>query len=492
MAIMLCIGIFASKKADSTENFIVAGRRMPIWIGSATIVATWFGGGTMMGAAGASYERGLIGVIADPFGGALCLFLVGFFFARIFRRLRLLTFIDFFENRYGKTAATIAAIGSISSNIGWTGALLVAFGYVFETLTGVPIEIGIIGGATVVFIYTVTGGMWAVALTDFVQMVVIAIGLVMLLVVVLIDVGGWGNIGPHLPQDTFRMIPAENTASIWLNYVRAWLIFGLADVTAQTLMQRAFSAKNEQVAQNSFYLAGFGHLSLGLIPVTLGIIASVTMPGLSDPETVIPTLAIAHLHPVAIAIFVGALLAAIMSSADSALLAASSVFSVNILPLFKPQATDRQRLLATRVAIPFFGSIAVYVALEVQVVYDLILDANSVILVCVTVPFIVGVWWKRANRTGALASMAMGFLTWFVAILFAPDFPGDLLGLLVGLLTMLVVTPITQKMDPPQPLRNSDGEEVDFKDRLGTLPLFTRVVPNKPGHSRSLDSADIP
>ncbi len=474
LAIMLCIGVLASKKADSTANFIVAGRRMPIWIGSATIVATWFGGGTMMGAAGASYERGLLGVIADPFGAALCLFIVGFFFARLFRRLCLLTFIDFFQNRYGRTAATIAAIGSISSNIGWTGALLVAFGYVFETLTGVPVEIGIMGGAVVVFVYTVAGGMWAVALTDFVQMVVIAVGLIMLLVVVLIDVGGWGNIAPHLPEDTFRMIPAEKSASVWLNYVRAWLIFGLADVTAQTLLQRAFSAKNEQTAQNSFYLAGFGHLSLGLIPVTLGIIASVTMPGLADPETVIPELAMAHLHPVAIAIFVGALLAAIMSSADSALLAAASVFSINILPLFKPQATDRLRLLATRVAIPFFGSIAVYVALEVQVVYNLILDANSVILVCVTVPFIVGVWWKRANRTGALASMAMGFLTWFVAILIAPEFPGDLLGLLVGLLTILIVTPITQKMDPPKPLRNSDGEEVEFKDRLGTLPLFAR------------------
>jgi len=86
LAIMLYIGVRASKKADTTENFIVAGRGMPIWIGSATIIATWFGGGTMMGGAGASYERGLLGVIADPFGGALCLFIVGFFFARIFRR----------------------------------------------------------------------------------------------------------------------------------------------------------------------------------------------------------------------------------------------------------------------------------------------------------------------------------------------------------------------------------------------------------------------
>ena len=103
-----------------------------------------------------------------------------------------------------------------------------------------------------------------------------------------------------------------------------------------------------------------------MIPVMLGLIAKVTMPGLVDPETVIPELAIAHLHPVAIAIFVGALLAAIMSTADSALLATASIFSNNILPLFKPQASDRLRLLATRVAIPIFGSIAIYVALPVR------------------------------------------------------------------------------------------------------------------------------
>jgi SSS family transporter len=475
LVVMLTIGIYAAKRAGSATDFIVAGRNIPVWILSATLVATWFGGGTMMGAAGASYEHGLIGVIADPFGGALVFFIVGFFFVRLFRRLRLLTFIDFFENRYGKTASTVAAIASIASNIGWNGGLLVAFGYVFESLTGVPLEIGIIGGAVVVFIYTVAGGMWAVALTDFLQMIIMAIGLVLLLVVVLIDVGGWGNIGPHLPEGTFRMIPAVNTAEVWLNYIRAWVIFGLADVTAQTLLQRAFSAKNEQVAQNSFYLAGFGHLSLGLIPVTLGIIASVTMPGLADPETVIPQLAIAHLHPVAIAIFVGALLAAIMSSADSTLLAAASVFSNNILPFFKPQASDRLRLLVTRAAIPVFGIIAIYVALEVQAVYDLIIDANSVMLVCVVVPFVVGVWWRQANRSGALASMAVGFLTWFLAIALESELPGDLLGLMTGLITMLVVTPLTQKMDPPTRLLNSDGEEVEMKDRLGTLPLFRRI-----------------
>jgi Na+/proline symporter len=354
--------------------------------------------------------------------------------------------------------------------------MLVAFGLIFQSLTGVPMEVGMFAGAIVVFVYTVAGGMWAVALTDFVQILLIAVGLIMLLVVALIDVGGWGAISRRLPEGTFSMIPAVHTWEVWLNYCRAWLIFGLADVTAQTLMQRAFAARNEQVAQNSFYVAGFAYLSLGMIPVMLGIIAMATMPGIVGSETVIPELAVAHLHPVAVSVFVGALLAAIMSSADSALLACASIFSVNVMPLFRRgPISDRARLLATRIAIPVFGFLALYVALEVKVVYDLVQDANILLLVSVVVPFVCGIWWKNANRTGALASMAVGFLTLFLVFFFAPGFPGDLLGLVTSLVTMFVVGALTQKFDPPVPLRNGDGEEVEMKDRLGTLPLFRRV-----------------
>ncbi len=475
LVVMLVIGLWASKRTDSTDNYIVAGRKMPIWIASATLAATWFGGGTILGAAGASYEHGLLGVIADPFGASLVFFLVGFFFVRMFRRLRLYTVIDFFDNRYGKTAATIAATGIIISNIGWTAGLLVAFGLVFQSLTGIPMEVGILAGAVVVLVYTVAGGLWAVALTDLVQIILVAIGLIMLLVVVLIDVGGWSAIAPQLPEGTFRIIPAVNTWEVWLAYLRAWLIFGLADMMAQTLMQRAFAARSEQVAQNSFYLAGTSYLALGMVPAMLGIIAGVTMPGIVDTESVIPELALAHLHPVAIAIFVGALIAAVMSSADSALLAAASVFSVNILPLLKREPDDRVKLLATRIAVPVFGSIAVYVGLEVRAVYDLIQDANSVLLAAVIAPFILGIWWKKANRTGALVAMAVGFLTWLGTMLFAPNLAGDMLGLIACMVTMLVVTALTQKADPPEPLRNSDGEEVEMKNRLGVLPLFRRI-----------------
>ncbi len=473
LAAMLVVGLWASRKISNSDNFLVAGRSMPLWLVSATLVASWLGGGSIIGAAGASYDDGLLGVIADPFGASMVFFIVGFFFVRMFRRLRLLTVVEFLDNRYGKTASTIAAVGMMSSTIGWAGGLLVAFGLIFQSLTGVPMETGILFGAVVVFIYTITGGLWAVALTDFVQFLLIAIGLVMLLIVVLVDVGGWSAVSSQLPEGTFRSIPEEPRWDAWLNYFRAWLILGFADVTSQTLMQRGLAAKSERVAQNSFYLAGAFYLTLGMIPVILGLVAMVTMPGIADTETVIPELALNHLHPVAVSIFVGALLAAIMSSADSALLSCASIFTVNIAPLFTRRTiTDRQRLLISRVTIPLFGIIALVIALEVQLVYDLIQDANSVLLVSVVVPFVCGMWWRKANRTGCLAAMAVGFLTWMLALVFAPELPGDLLGLFTCGITMAVVTLLTQRSDPPQPLRNSDGEEVAMDNRLGVLSLL--------------------
>ncbi len=475
MLIMIGVGIYASGRTHTASEFMVAGRGLPLWLCSMTVIATWFGGAMMLGGAGAAFDDGMMGVIEDPWGGALALLLIGLFFARLFRRLRMTTVVDFMDQRFGKTAAMGIVITSLFSNTVWVGSMLVAFGVVFEALTTIPLETGIIAGAIVIFIYTAVGGMWAVALTDFVQMLIIMIGLVVLLVVVLIDVGGWGAISPLLPQDTFRMLPFENTAEQWLNYLRAWTIIGVVDISAQSLFQRVASAKTEQVAQNSFYIGGIGYLCFGLIPVFLGIIGSVTMPGLEASERIIPTLAIEHLHPAAVAIFVGAMLAAIMSSADSALLANSSVLAKNVLPLVVRNPSDHLMLVVARWAIPVSGLIAIVIAMEIQVVFDLMINANILGLAAIIVPFILGVWWRKANRTGALSAMAAGITAWLVTLFVAPALPADFIGLGACLVTMLVVTPLTQKFDPPRELQDSDGHPVEAGNRLGTLPLFRRV-----------------
>ncbi|NIL93946.1 MAG: hypothetical protein GTO71_05780 [Woeseiaceae bacterium] len=469
MAVMILVGLYAAKKSHSVADFMVAGRGLPVWLCSVTVIATWFGGAIMLGGAGSAYDDGMMGVIEDPWGGALALFLIGLFFARLFRRMRIITVADFMEQRFGRMAGIAITVTTLFANVMWVASMLVAFGTIFETLTNIPMETSILVGAVVIFLYTAVGGMWAVALTDFVQFMIIMAGLVILFVVVLVDAGGWGQIGPQLPDYTFRMIPFDNTADQWLNYLRAWTIIGIVDISAQTLFQRIASAKDERVAQRSFYIGGLGYLTFGMIAVFLGIIGSVMMPGLANSEAIIPELAMAHLHPIAIAIFVGAVLAAIMSTADSALLASASVIAKNVLPLVKRDPSPRLSLLVARIAIPACGSISILVALEIQIVFDLMVDANILGLAAIIVPFVLGVWWSKANRTGALVSMAMGISAWLATLWLRPEWPADFMGLGASLVTMLVVTPLTQKIDPPRPLRDSDGNPVEMKDRLGVL-----------------------
>ena len=473
---MIGVGIYASRRSLSMTQFVVAGRGLPVWLCTSTLIATWYGSGTLLGSAGAAYEGGLLAVIADPFGASLSLLLLGIFFVRLFRRLGILTLADYMEQRYGKLAGVAITIAIMFSNIAWVGSMLVAFGVIFESMTGTPMIVGIIAGALVVFVYTAIGGMWAVVITDFIQIIIIAVGVVVLFVVVLIDVGGFGTILPKLDANTFRLLPLENTPGQWLDYARAWAILGLADLSSQSLAQRALAARDEQVAQNSFYFASIGYLLFAMMPVLLGIIASVTLPHLGGNEQVIPALAIEHLHPVLVAIFVGAMLAAIMSSADSALLAVASLVSNNLLPIVKPDASDRLRLLVARLAIPVCGIIAVFVALEIRAVYELMIDSNILLLATIVVPFVAGVWWRKANRTGALAAMAAGFLTWVVTMVWLPGMPADLFGLVACLVAMLVVTPLTQSFDPPRPLTDSEGRPVELTDRLGVLPVFRRAT----------------
>jgi SSS family solute:Na+ symporter len=469
MLAMLGIGIYAAKKTVNADDFMVAGRSLPLWLCCGSVMATWLGGGSMLGVSGLAYKGGLLAVIADPFGAALGLILVGLLVVRLLRRLRLLTVIDFMENRFGKGAAVFSAIGMVASSVGWTGALMVAFGSVFHALTGLSMELGIVLGGAIVLIYTAAGGMWAVALTDVVQLVVIILGLIILLVIVVLHLGGWGAVWSRIDPDMLRLTPAENDPVTWLNYLRAWFIIGIANLTSQSLLQRGLSARNESVAQNSFYLGGIGFLGIALIPVFLGIVARSSMPGIENQDTIIPMMAMEYLHPVLMSVFVGALLAAIMSSADSALLSASSVLSNNILPVIWPASAARRKLIWARVSIPVLGVFAVIIAWKVQSIYGLILASNEMLLAAVVAPFVLGIWWKASNRTGALAAMAVAVIVWLSSKWLWPELPGDLLGMAACVLTMLIVTPLTQKSDPPRPLLTADGEAVEFKNRLGTL-----------------------
>jgi SSS family transporter len=473
---MLVIGIFAARRVGSAAEFVVAGRRLPLWLCTSTLVATWMSAGTVMGAAGAAYEDGFLGVIAVPFAAALVLVLIGLFFARMLRRLRLLTVVGFFKSRYGDTAGMLAAVAISVSHVAWAGAQLVAFGYILHALVGVSTTAGVLVATVIVLVYTTAGGMWAVAVTDFAQVLILTAGLVLLLPIVISDLGGVGVVMAALPEGSFRIIPRQHDLGSWLNYARAWAIVALGSLSSQSILQRTFSSRDESVSQNSAYLAAIGYLTVGMIPVFLGMVGAIALPGLVDPEFVVPELAMRHLHPVAMAIFAGALLSAIMSSADSALLAPASIVAADIVPFFFPRVSDRTRLMTARLAVPVFGFTALAIALYVRTIYSLMLDAASITLVCLAAPFIAGIWWSKANRFGTLAGMIAGVTTWLASSMLFPTLPADLFGLLASALGLLIATPLTQGVDPPWPLRDVDGNVVPLRDRLGILSPFARAA----------------
>ncbi|MEM7001862.1 MAG: sodium:solute symporter family protein [Pseudomonadota bacterium] len=472
LLVMISIGVISARRASAqAADFMLAGRTLPLWLCTATIMATWLGGGSMLGVSGQTYEGGLLDVIADPFGAALGIFLVGLFVIRLVRRLQLVTVIDFFLMRFGRPATIVAAFAIVLSGVAWAGALMVAFGTILNVLTGVPLVWGILIGGLIVVGYTAIGGMWAVAMTDLIQLIVMILGLVILTTIVVLDMGGVSAAWSQIPAEKLNLLPLENDAPSWLNYLRAWFIIGVSNLASQSLLQRGLAAKDERTAQWAYYFGAVGFLIIGLIPALLGILASVTMPGVEDKQTLLPLLAEAHLHPLLMALFVGAVLAAIMSSADSALLAASSVISMNLLPLLQPAASEAQKLRWARFSIPICGLVAGGTALQFQAIYDLIVEANAVLLAAVVVPFVLGIWWQKTNRVGVQAGMAAALVTWLTVSFIAPDLPGDLVGMFVCLVVTIGVALATQASDPPAPITTPDGQPVALTDRLGVQAL---------------------
>jgi len=465
---MIAIGIYAARGTHSVTDFIVAGRKMPLWLCSVSIFATWFGTGIMMGAATSAYERDFLAMVAEPYGSAMALLLTGLFFARIQRRTRRLTWVQFFEARYGKLAGAFGSIADLVGSIIWLGGILFTFGVLAESLTGMPMAAGIIVGLLVVATYTIIGGMMAVALTDFVQMVVLVIGLVVLLAVVLNDVGGWGAISAQLPEHTIRILPVEHTMANWIDYMHVWMTLGVAAIASTSIIQRALSARTEAVAQNSFLLATLGYLVIGSIPIILGLVASVTMPGL-EPNAVLTSIALEHLHPALVAILVGAILSAFMSTGDSVLLGAGSIVSTNLLPLFHENPSDEQQMKVARMTIPITAAVAAYVAFGAERVVEVLVDSAAPLLAMTIVPFIACFWWEKANKYGALGGILGGLLGWGGAALAGSTFPPDLIGFGVSLVAMVSISLMTQKACPPRPLTDIDGAAVALDNRLVTF-----------------------
>ena len=464
---MILIGLYASRKVGNTEDFIVAGKRLSLPLCTATLAATWFGGGICVGAASAAYQGGFLAVIADPFGAALCLFVAGFFYVRILRRMGLMTIASLFTTRFSNEAGLLASLCTIPAYVGWVASLMVAFGRILQSLTGIDPSTGILVAAAIVLLYTFAGGMWAVTLTDFVQVTILTLGLLILAPVLLSDMGGWQALSAQIPAERFHMYPRNAGAADWFAYARDWLVIGLGNLAGQDLIQRSLSSRDEKVAYRSAYLAGLLYVTVGLIPVFLGLAGSVILPNLADPDLIMMEIALKYLPEAALILFVGALVSALLSSADSALLAPASVVGWDIMRYIKQDISERSALLISRISVLVFGLFSLFLALDKTSVYDLMVDSWSILLATLFVPLTGGIWWKKGNESGCLASIIVGIVTWQILLVTSPNLPADLLAVPFAALAFVTVSLLTRRSAPPKPLRDAQGKLVNFSNRVG-------------------------
>src|SRR5262245_30786816 len=175
----LAIGVWAGTRIKNTTDFAIAGRRLPLIMVVTTTFATWFGAETVMGIPAKFAQGGLNAIVEDPFGAGTCLILVGLFFATKLYQKNLLTIGDFYRQRYGRGIEVFCSVAIILSYLGWVAAQITALGLVFSVLTNGAMSenMGMIVGTMAVLIYVVVGGFLAVAWTDFIQMIVLVIGL---------------------------------------------------------------------------------------------------------------------------------------------------------------------------------------------------------------------------------------------------------------------------------------------------------------------------
>ena len=444
------VGLFASKRVHNSRDFVVAGRNLPMPVVTATVFATWFGAETVLGTSATFVQEGMGGVVADPFGASMCLILAGLFFAPLLYRMNLLTIGDYYRARYNRTVELLMTVFIMVSYLGWVSAQVVALGLVFNVVTGGAISqgIGMILGLSIVLAYTIFGGMWSVALLDFVQMAVIMSALILIAILISGEAGGVSNVVSQAEAAGKLDFLPSGGMEVWIPFIGAALTMMLGSIPQQDVFQRMTSAKTEKIAVRGTVLGGILYFAFAFIPMFLAFAATLIDPAFfnelveSDSQMVLPNLILNYTPMIAQILFFGALLSAIMSTASATLLAPSAMFTENILKHFAlKDMSDLQMLRTMRIILATFSGMVLWFALNSESsIFHMVEDAYSVTLVGAFVPLVFGLYWNRANNQGALLSIVMGVSAWLSMVVIEPEtyWPSQLVGLLFSVAGMLI------------------------------------------------------
>lgn len=485
------IGAWAGKQGQDAdgeadaEQLMLAGRSLPLWVAVFTMGATWVGGGYINGTAESVYSTGLVWVQA-PWGYALSLVFGGLVFARPMRRHGFRTMLDPLERRYGKKMAALLYLPALTGELFWTAAILTALGTTFGTVLGLGMTPSILLSAFVAIAYTALGGLWAVAFTDVIQMVLLLAGLWLVVPQALDHVGGlspaWeayvaqkgaaANLFP--PWDGWRQ---PGWGPVWFQWWDYALLLVCGGIPWHVYFQRVLASRNENTAAGLSILAAFVCLFAAVPAVLIGVAAAVApWESLGTTPPVESALAlpwvVRHMTgPLVSTIGLGAVAAAVMSSVDSSILSAASMAAWNVYrPLIHPEASPDELGTFIRRCIWGVGLVATALALKIQSVYALWFLCSDFVYTILFPQLTTALFDRKANLPGALAGFLVSgsirflsgdptlglpmMLPWPMAdpATGSTFFPFRTVAMLSGLVTIVVVSRLTQSSHPARSL----------------------------------------
>ena len=390
---------------------MLAGRSLGVSLAATSIFATWFGAEVVIGAASRVYSNGISGAHAEPFAYAAGILIMGLVFAQKLWRHGIQTFADFFRARYSSRVEQLAAVLLIPGSVLWAAAQIRGFGQIVGSASGIDLETALTLAAVAVIIYTVLGGLLADVYTDFIQSFVVVIGLIGLIWIALAEVGGISAGFARIDASRFQLLPEGQSL---LGLAEKWAIPICGSIVAVELISRLLACRTPEVARTSAIFGGIGYLLIALIPVTLGLIGPLLVPNIADPEQLVPEIAKAHLPPILYILFVGALISAVLSTVDLALLAAGTLLSHNLLLRLFPAATERTKVRLARGSVAALGLCAYLLALRATHISDLVETASAFASAGLFVTLVFGLFTRLGGELSAIAAMIGGALVWLV------------------------------------------------------------------------------
>jgi SSS family transporter len=399
------LAAWAGRGAKSDADYLVAGRSLGPFAVGMSLFATWFASESLIATSSEVASSGLAGARTEPFAYALGILAIALFFAYRLRSGGYITIADFLRARFGEGTEVLAAGVIAISATTWSAAQLFAFATIIDTASALDFTTALVGATLLVMTYTMFGGLAGDVVTDMIQGLMIVAAMAILGWLMIDAHGGITAAVASVPREAWTFsLPGES----WVAWAELWLVPIAGTMVSQEALSRTLAARSPEVARKGALTGAAIYLVVGLVPVSFGLFGPSLAPmlgvDLPTDETFLPTLAEALFPAWLHIVFTGALLSAILSSVDSALLAVSAVATESGYRRFNPAASPRTMLHAARGATLVAGVIAALVAASGESLRDLVLDAGAVAAV-LAVPIIMGLAGRGAGTRAGMAAI---------------------------------------------------------------------------------------